>query len=409
MTWSPRLASITIAKDYSLAVPISIETLRNGDEESCFDLGQQVFGGTDPRDPDRVQPPNDRIIVAYDGASIVGRLTIHDYSQWYGGRSVSMGGIGGVAVAPEARGQGIAGQMLAEALRHMGDIGHSISVLYPSTATLYRSFGWEFAGHYSWARLDSADIDLGGSPNVVRLEPTDLRVRALYDEAAVSHCGWLDRNDYTWATILRNFETTPMPSYLYGIERYGELVAVAGYSYSKPSAGQFDLSVRLLFACDGSGLADVLTFLGRHNTTVTNVDLLYPSHDLQLCIAQGHRIVEHHHEPWMLRLVDPTAAMAARGFPLGLEATIELNVFDEQIERNAGRFVLTIRDGRGSLEPGGPGAVSVHVSDLAALYSGHVDPAFLASAGRLAGAESSDIDSLRLAFSGPGPTLVDYF
>ncbi len=392
-----------------VGVAISIETLRNGDEAASYNLASLVFGDTKQYDPSAVRLPNDRIIGAYEGDTILGTLSIHDYSQWLGGCSVSMGGIGDVAVTPQARGKGIAGRLLTESLHRMVDMGHAISVLYPSTATLYRSYGWEFTGLYSWAQIAAVDADLEGSPNVVKLDQHDSRLRPLYDQAAMRHNGWLDRNDYQWESIWHSFKNTPMPSSLYGIERGDELVAVVGYCYSKPSNEPFDLNVRLCFALDGAALADALTFLSRHNTMASKIELLYPAHELQLSIAHGQRLIEHRHEPWMLRLVDTTAAIAARGFPSGLDATIELNVFDEQLERNAGRFVLTVRGGSGSLEPGGSGEVSIDVTDFAALYSGFADAGFLANAGRLAGAERDDIEALRLAFCGPNPTLVNYF
>src|SRR5262245_8366746 len=52
--------------------------------------------------------------------------------QYFGGRPVSMLGIAGVAVAPEARGRGLAKRMMQEAVIEAARDGFALSALYPS-------------------------------------------------------------------------------------------------------------------------------------------------------------------------------------------------------------------------------------------------------------------------------------
>ena len=70
----------------------------------------------------------------------------HDMRQWWHGRAVPMAGVGGVKVAPEQRGRGTGRALMTEVLRVIADRGYPLSVLYPATAPLYRSLGWELAG-----------------------------------------------------------------------------------------------------------------------------------------------------------------------------------------------------------------------------------------------------------------------
>jgi predicted acetyltransferase len=74
-----------------------------------------------------------------------------------------------------------------------------------------------------------------------------------------------------------------------------------------------------------------------------------------------------------------------------LEVDIELE--DELLAHNRGRFVLMVKDGQGSLSPGGRGRLALDIRELAAAFSGFY---------------TSD-DRLAAAFAGTPPTLVDFF
>ncbi len=61
--------------------------------------------------------------------------------QFFGGRSVAMMGVAGLAVAPEARGRGLATRVMQEFLREAREEGVPISALYLATLPLYRRGG----------------------------------------------------------------------------------------------------------------------------------------------------------------------------------------------------------------------------------------------------------------------------
>lgn len=105
-------------------------------------------------------------------------------------------------------------------------------------------------------------------------------------------------------------------------------------------------------------------------------------------------------EDWMLRIVDVPRALALRGYPDGLEATIPLLVRDDVLEPREARYTLRVRDGAATVEPGGSGAVAVDVRGLAALYSGHMAPAELAALGYLDG-DARKASALAAVFAGP--------
>jgi predicted acetyltransferase len=111
---------------------------------------------------------------------------------------------------------------------------------------------------------------------------------------------------------------------------------------------------------------------------------------------------------WMLRLVDVAAALAARGYPPGLQGELHLAVSDEVLPANNGRFVLRVAGGRGAVLPGGTGRVRLDVRELAAIYSGHMAPADLRFRGDIDG-PASDMALLGALFAGPRPWIADMF
>ena len=122
------------------------------DVEIELDLSRRAFGPIDeatrPRllDEVGVAAAEGRYYAAFDGPRAVAVAGFHDMRQWWHGRAVRMAGVGGVKVAPEQRGRGTGRALMTELLRVIADRGYPLSVLYPATAPLYRSLGWEMAG-----------------------------------------------------------------------------------------------------------------------------------------------------------------------------------------------------------------------------------------------------------------------
>jgi predicted acetyltransferase len=81
-----------------------------------------------------------------DGKQLVAMARINRFRQWWCGRSLPLAGIGGVAVAREHRGRGVARLLMLGILERAAGQGYPFSALYPTTLPLYRSCGWEIAG-----------------------------------------------------------------------------------------------------------------------------------------------------------------------------------------------------------------------------------------------------------------------
>lgn len=389
----------------TVAPDIEIRALDPEDVPAMFDLSVHAFGG--PRrdvEGDALLVTPDRTVAAYRGGRLVGSVAVIDMAQWFGGRAVPCGGVAGVTVAPDQRGRGLARTLLDEAVARMVGQGACVSSLYPTTASLYRSLGWEVAG--GWARTAISTGELPAPTGDLDWEPsphTDPALASAYEACARGRDGWILPPARWWRAQGLRREVDRTPSWSWVGRRRGEVVAAVAYHHARSERAMYDIEVDLVAGADGPALTDALAFLGASGTTVDRVKTSLPPVVLRLHLAEPSRTRIVEDWPWMLRLVDLPSAIAARGWPTGLTATVALEV-EPASHASDGvgpqRWVLEVADGAAHLEPGGPGTVRLSTCDLARLYAGAVDPAALAASGRITGADEHQLSALRGAFAG---------
>ncbi len=392
--------------------PLSVD-----DAEAAFALRAQAFNvpaGDRDRYLTRFRP--DQHLGAFVDDRLIASLAVLPLGQWFGGRSVPMGGLASVAVAPEHRNTGVASRLMRLALSLMRDRGQVISTLYPATNVPYRRLGWELAGARVRRRLPLRTLaDLPRPPvQVVGVDvDADLdRVRAVYDRVAATTDGFTDRTGDRWRTILDHL-TRHDHTYVYAaLDDDGELDGYVAYRHEEPppDADEFyRLRVIELVAGGGAATAALWRLLAANRGVSATVSWYGGLHEPLSFVVdeQDARIEDDWH--WMTRLVDVAGAVAARGYPTDAHVTVQLALVDEVAPWNGGRWVLEVRDGKGLLTPGGAGTVRTTVGALAPLYSGLASPWGLARVGLLEGATGDDLRALGRAFAGPSPWMLDFF
>ena len=377
---------------------LSIESFRSTDRERFHALMRQAFGGTQTFDPDAPPTDPDKIVCAYDGDRLVGSVMTFDFAMTWGGRPVRCGGVSGVAVAPEARGAGAAKRMLAESFDRMDRRGQVVAALYPTTASLYRSTGFEIVGWYQRRRIPVGEIRTDGVEELRWREVAhdDDVLRRLQGETAAHHDGWFQVDPEWWRfRAHRNVQDGSTNRFTYVGSRAGTDVAAVQYRYE--SAGDFyDLEAEVVAGIDVAAIGAALGLLGGHGTTARDVITTLPPSILGPHVPHLQRTRVASDWPWMLRLVDAPAAIAARGWPRSVSGSVDLDVADPVRPANDGPHVLEVQGGEASLRPGGAGRIPVTAQDLAMLYSG-CDVAGLRAAGRLEGSTVDDLDLLAAA------------
>ncbi|HEU5386809.1 MAG TPA: GNAT family N-acetyltransferase [Streptosporangiaceae bacterium] len=400
------------------------------------DLASRAFG---PAPESLIRPVFEaavaagRCLAAFDGDRLAGTAFYLDQRQWWYGRPVPMAGVASVMVAPEDRGQGAGRALMTALTRLMTERGYPLAVLFPATMTIYRSLGWEIAGHRHEAVLPSRA--LGSLPRadvkaaqIRRPGPDDAaEVLAVIDRAHAQarDCGpvgWDEATMRRWLT---------RPSFYADRDRYSYL-AQDGFLAYHWRRGHDEVFVDRLVASTAETTAALWAVVASNASVAETVRAVVgPSDPLWWMLReQDANIAER--ESWMLRLLDAPAAIAARGFP-ATDLAVPLLLADDLRPANAGRWELTVRSGRGSLtryrtglvhapatpaspsgqqsgpqsgQPGGP-ALELGPRGLAALYAG-TPVATLRRAGLAAGGSPAADAALDGAFAAT-PYMLDDF
>lgn len=388
----------------------TIESIRAGDEAQRHDLRRQAFGPTDLFDPDLAVPPAERTVAAYVDDVLMGTVVALDFTTTWGGAPVPGAGVSGVTVRPEMRGRGLARALLAETFDRMRARGDQVAILYPTTATLYRSVGFEICGSHEWRHipLDAIPTSPADLLQWRRVDFDDPSLRTVYDRMASRMDGWAVTDDRWWARTQRSMtKETSTNRFAYVGARDGIDAAALIYRYEPSKTHFYELITDLVAGIDDAAVGGALGFLAGNGTTASRVETDLPVSLLARHVPAFQRASITNDCPWMLRLVDVAGAMAARGWPSAVTGRIELDIADAAIPANAGPHVFEVADGMARLTPGGSGAVAVTVNDLAVAYAGG-DVRGLADAGRLTGATPADVDLL-VAACATHPSMPFYF
>jgi predicted acetyltransferase len=355
------------------------------------------------------------IIGAFDGSRLVGSARYHVMRQWWHGRSMPMAGVAGVKVAPEERGRGIGTAMMASLLEQIASRGFGVSVLFPTTAPLYRAAGWEMAGgRYetvlparSLTALADPEWPAGqyqGAPKLRRATPADgaaiVEVKGLVHEQ-LRHCGPNTREPW----ILRDWLDD---------EDHFAYLADDGFLSYRWSGDMEELEVEELLAASAATARAFWQVLASNAAMASRVRACLAPDDPVTWLTKDPAAATSQLDTWMLRVVDAPAAIGARGYPAAASVSVQLDVADAGRPANSGRWALAISGGAGSLTrlgdpPAAPdqAALRVGARGLAALFAGVPVPT-LRLAGLAAGGDAVADEALGSAFRGPAFT-VDHF
>jgi predicted acetyltransferase len=367
---------------------VIIRPPRDEDDRQIYEVNRLAFGG--PREPDERRLWSHRkegwygFVAELDGR-VVGTLKVREYQQFFGGQVVPMGGVASVAVAPSARGRGVASALVDAALPALLDRGHSLSALYPTVPPLYRSRGWEQTGNYESVILRPelfASLPRPAARQAMR-RATEADLSAIHDcylRFAQTFDGMLDRSTaaFQLARMLENDLVEVVP---------GEDGTIRGYLVGeRPDWDK--LTIEDLVADDRETALTLFANLASWSGLVSEITLrINDPAWWQLLVTQPvlHDIRNH---PWMLRVIDLPAAVAARGWPLAAHlapTSVDIEVIDEHAPWQAGRHRLVVDGDKVVCEPGGEGTVRLQARALGPWYAGSADTAMLRRGGLLDG------------------------
>jgi predicted acetyltransferase len=234
-------------------------------------------------------------------------------------------------------------------------------------------------------------------------------VYRLYEERARRSSGNLDRPGWLWS---RKLEPKDLKPHRFLVARNGQ---PEGYVLFK--SGERSEPITLFDACvltPDAGLR-VLTLLAGFATMVDKVTwsggpldpFIYLLNE-PLSAGLTAKVKVTRSFDWMLRLVDVAKALTLRGYPNGLDAELHLDMRDDLLPANNGRFTLAVSGGEGHVSPGGEGRVKLGVRELASIYTGFISPIELQTLGKIEG-PYGDLALAGALFAGARPWMPDMF
>jgi len=343
-----------------------------------------------------------------DQGRVVGALAVLPFRQSWGRRWVPLAGIGGVCVAPDRRGTGVASLLLRRALTEARASGFALSALYPATQGPYRKIGYEQAGAHHVRRIDLQRVDtedrrLDVHP-VSTEDPTPFA--SVYARVHPVPDGWTDRPPHAWMRLLRPRGAVTF-AYLIGAADDPEGFLIFRQEEGRPSSpGPWSgsLVVSDFLALSPAALRRGWTLLKDHRSMMGHVLLPGGAVDARLLplSEQVETIQQATH--WMIRVLDVRGALEARGDSAPGEMDFHLD--DPLFPENTGAWRFSV-DGEGSRVGRVAGAdLRVGPRGMSALFAGLYSPWEIARQGLLDGPIPDAADTLfplRTAF------LPDWF
>jgi predicted acetyltransferase len=419
---------------------LTVRPLTPGDDlEPDLDLAQRAFGPLSAAEQEQRQVASrltvaaGRCLGAFDGAALVGSARYLDLVQWWHGRPLPMAGVAGVKVAPHEQGRGAGRLLVTVLLEQMAASGYPLSALFPATAPLYRSLGWELAGGRYEATVPARSLRtlrspdpaiaspgaaagpdpgaVSGGPGTVRAGPggagSVFRPAGPADaaemiavlsrlHAAGSDCGPVTFDVPQLTTMLTD------DVYLY--------LAPDGVLCYRWNTARGEVLVYCAAAGSAATARALWSIVSSHGTVVSGVRAVVSPADPVTWLTAEPDVTLARAEQWMLRLLDAPAAIAGRGFPAGASLSVPLAVADPQLPGNSGDWRLEVSGGAAALTPAAPGPAAplrLGARGLAALYAG-TPLATLRRAGLAAGGTPDADAALDAAFAAT-PYMTDSF
>ncbi|MHB8342040.1 MAG: GNAT family N-acetyltransferase [Mycobacteriales bacterium] len=381
---------------------MQLRMLEPDDTPASRELDRIAFGVAPP--PVQAPQPGVALWGAFDDTGrLVAQATDRHDEQWWHGAVLPVAGVAGVAVTPEARGQGVARLLLQQLLESARERGALLAPLFPTASALYRSLGWELAGTLRWIRLPTAALSRIPRSSAVTTPGGVDEAQQVYDRIAATRSGLLTRR----SPLFRVPPEHGLPEGLDGIT----IVPGRGYlSWSRGEGWGRDavLTAYDVLALDGEAAQALLGVLGSWGSVAPTLRLRPLAGDALTPLLPWEAVTEEQPQPWMTRPVDLAGLVAAHPWPAASRLAVGLTVLDDACPWNAGGRRLLIEDGRGRLEEADPGDVVLDVRGWALLDSGVAMTAAVRRAGLLSGPSDRDA-ALDAVFATAPAALLDFF
>ncbi|WP_228059969.1 GNAT family N-acetyltransferase [Plectonema radiosum] len=344
--------------------------------------------------------------VIHHNQEMVGGLATIPMRQWWGGESVPMTGIAGVSIAPEYRGTGAALSLMQQTIKELYRNGVAISVLYPAIQRLYRQLGYEQGGNFCGWEIPTQSIQIREQPLPVKQVPTDSQIfYQLYTKQAKNINGYLNRGQPIWHRIMKPSDKGTFYAYLIGSSEEPQGYMIFSQHTENDNA---ILRVRDWAVLTNAAAQTFWSFLNNHRAQIDKIRWRDSVNNYLTLLLPEQTAKIKFTKYWMLRIINIEKALSARGYVSGIESELHLEITDDLIAENNGKFILSVSKGSGNVAKGGKAELKLGIEGLAPLYTGLFTAQQLQLAGKLDGTQAALVTATKI-FAGSSPWMVDFF
>lgn len=384
----------------------------DGDWEQFAAVEGQAFATT-PEETDTYIAsvrPNAIARFGFEGDRVVGGALAFASDQYIGGRPVPGGAVASVCVAPEHRGTGVGRSVMWSLVQAMRDEGVALSPLWPTSVAFYRSMGWELAGQVTEYSVPAVQLRGHRADGLAERDPPLDEIRRLRTSIARRRTGPLERPDWWWNWRL---PTPAKPlTYRYGWREGGELTGFVVTRHDpevRDRVWGFDVWVTDFWAATANALHGLAGLVGSdaplspkvrfaHGVLPDTPDLAWRLPELSMATTSTNA--------WMLRVLDPTAAIERSGWPRHMRCRIAVEVAG--VGQPSSRIDIAFADGDAHVTPSDAPRVLISAGAFAAWYAGAL-PASRAAMLGLASGPPEDLELMDTLTVDRRPWLPDMF
>ena len=377
-------------------MPLTTRPLTRDDFDQSTALIREAFGDLPPgaTPPSADDPrPGYHAFGTFDDGHLVARLATRGYHSWFGGSALPSGGIAGVAVTAERRGEQLLDQLFRVALEDgLRERGEAVATLFCTAPGIYRKFGYELISSYDTVEVPTATLARIAAPAGVRTRratPADFAaVCKVYDAWAAAQNGPLTRRGPAFPADAKAFIDS-FSGVTLAVDHAGDVVGFASWWRGRGSGDSTTLEVSDLLALSGDAYRALWRVLGSFGSVVGHVRLCTSGHDVaRLSLPSAHwKAVER--EPYMLRVHDVPGAFASRNWPA--DGDVTFSVAGDHLGTTNGTWRLVIEQGKATCAPAAAADGPVLTpGGLALAWAGAQTSANLRMAGHLSGSTEND-------------------
>jgi predicted acetyltransferase len=348
---------------------------------SRWDVREALRNPPTEEKPDHGGRKNNPTWAAFENGKIISGMVVNAYTIRMNGHEVKMGGIGGVATRPEARGKGLIRRLSRPAFEEMRETGQVYSFLYPFSYEYYRKLGYELCHAYRRATIPIEEFSAFPYPDrLVSHEPEDSHepFAKVYGEFARDRNLSVVRSEENWKWLLNRDPYTKLQFTYIHYDGSGNPASYVLYETDKNNGNGNIVSVRELCWTTPEGLRAIFGFFGKMSSEYKSVRWNVPDGlNIQAILPNPYGVEWATRAVGMNRIVDVPAVLAMHPAPAG-SGRVTIGVSDAFCPENTGLYYMEWEGGQLSVKQKAEAFTNADmetaVTTLAQLTTGYLTP-----------------------------------